>query len=321
MMSKLLALVLILLTLGTDKPAQSNGIPSNGQIVFVSDRDGNDEIYVMDSHGSDVRRLTFNTESDWYPDWSPDGNRIAFASFQTGSFDIFVMNKDGSELVNLTPDPHAADFHPSWSPDGTQIAFSRTLTMGSNLYVMNADGTDLVKLVDGNGVIDNIFPTWSPDGQFIRFVATQSWRSPREYGAFWLTEIDLATGNQRQIRGMDSAGSPDWSWVNNTILYYGPEGVGGTVIKIMGPDGTYLNSLTVPPAEGQGYRYDSDQAWSPDGTHFVFHSEYLSRTRDRSGVDYDIFVANADGTGLVNLTPNNTADDMYPDWQPIPPLR
>ncbi len=52
--------------------------PDGRRIAFESDRDGNDEIYVMNADGSGVTRLTDNDAIDRSPAWSPDGRRIAF---------------------------------------------------------------------------------------------------------------------------------------------------------------------------------------------------------------------------------------------------
>ena len=62
------------------------------RITFISDRDGNNEIYVMDADGSNQIRLTNDLGKDNRPSWSPDGTKIAFASARDGNINIYVMD-------------------------------------------------------------------------------------------------------------------------------------------------------------------------------------------------------------------------------------
>ena len=136
----------------------------DGRIAFVSDRDGNEEIYAMNADGSGVVRLTNNSANDRYPSWSPDGRRIAFESDRDGNYEIYAMNADGSGLTRLTNDS-ASDRRPSWSPDSRRIAFDRR----DEIYAMNADGSGVVRLT--NNSADDWDPSWSPDGRRIAFVS------------------------------------------------------------------------------------------------------------------------------------------------------
>lgn len=73
--------------------------PDGSKILFISDRDGNREIYSMNSDGSEQNRITFNDVSDWDPAWSVDGNKIFFASDNgNGAIDIYKANADGSGI-------------------------------------------------------------------------------------------------------------------------------------------------------------------------------------------------------------------------------
>src|SRR5215208_2378689 len=102
----------------------------NERIAFYSERDGNQEIYVMNADGSNQTRLTSVNANDSDPSWSPDRTKIAFDSDRDSTeqenfenHEIYVMNAaDGSNLTSLTFN-RAWDSLPRWSPDGTFIAF------------------------------------------------------------------------------------------------------------------------------------------------------------------------------------------------------
>ena len=89
--------------------------PDGDEIVFVSFRDGNAEIYKMDSDGANEQRLTSSPGTEKSPTWSPDGRWIAFVGEADGSFELFVMRSDASGLRRLTRTP-GDELAPAWSP-------------------------------------------------------------------------------------------------------------------------------------------------------------------------------------------------------------
>ena len=159
--------------------------------MFVSGRDGNSEIYVMDADGSEPRNLTQNPANECNPAWSPDGRSIAFVSSRGQTrpvkpcgpgpdrriecigdqqSEIYVMNADGSRKRNLTRNRRDDDY-PTWSPDGRRIAFMHGRGRGrGQLYVVNADGSGLRNLARITGpALFSSQPVWSPDGRTIYF--------------------------------------------------------------------------------------------------------------------------------------------------------
>jgi Tol biopolymer transport system component len=119
--------------------------PDGTKISFHSDRDGNQEIYIMNSDGSDQIRLTENPARDAAPAFSPDGTRIVFSSLRDGNADIYIMNADGSNQTKLTDDP-ANDWFPSLSSDGQKILFYSNRDFDQEVYVMDTDGSNPINL-------------------------------------------------------------------------------------------------------------------------------------------------------------------------------
>ena len=111
--SFLVILSLIFILNGCPKKVERKEVGK--KIAFTSNRDGNYEIYVMNSDGSEQINLTNNPADDGYTSWSPDGKKIAFTSARDGNNEIYVMNEDGSEQIRLTDNP-ADDGYPAFQP-------------------------------------------------------------------------------------------------------------------------------------------------------------------------------------------------------------
>jgi Tol biopolymer transport system component len=159
------------------------------RIAFMSTRNGNAEVYVMNADGTGQRRLTNNSEFDSLPAWSPDGTKIVFQSQRDGDNELYTMNADGTEQTRITNRP-GWDAEPAWSPDGRRIAFARsTIGFPIDLFTMNPDGTDVTQVPTASEhpeCEDQRFdgsPDWSPDGKklvFHRFdCTTAAWTSIR----------------------------------------------------------------------------------------------------------------------------------------------
>ena len=198
-------------------------VDAQAQITFVSHRDGNPEIYVMDADGDNQRRLTNNRHEDWNPSWSPDGKRIAFVSHRDGhvidglpTHEIYVMDADGGNQQNLTNDPNN-DWEPSWSPDGKRIAFSSDREEDGNaeIYVMDADGGNQQNLT--NNRHDDRNPSWSPDGKRIAFSSDRK----GDLQNFEIYVMDTDGENQQRLtENRVSDDWPSWSPDGKRIAFY-----------------------------------------------------------------------------------------------------
>ena len=178
--------------------------PDGRKIAFMSNRDGNWDIFVMDADGANTRRLTDNSAIDALPAWSPDGTQIAFMSERDGDWDIYVMDADGEdEYLRRLTDNSAIDAFPAWSPDGTQIAFVSNRDGDSDIYVMGANGSNPRSLT--YSIASDGFPAWSPDGTQIAFISNRD-------GDEDIYMMDADGSNPRRLTNNSAADwVPAWS--------------------------------------------------------------------------------------------------------------
>lgn len=171
--------------------------PDGKRIAFISDRDNENNIYVMNADGSNVKNLTkqiLSTEgySSHAPTWSPDGKHIAFIAKFLYSQGIYIINPDGTNMIKLTdlPDFNCLTEHISWSPDGKHIVFVSNVD-GLGIYVMDANGSNVTRLTDNTTC--EASPSWSPDGKLIVFTSNRE--NPDKLGSYLEIYVMNADGS------------------------------------------------------------------------------------------------------------------------------
>jgi WD40 repeat protein len=115
--------------------------PDGSRIAFVSQRDGNPEIYVMNADGRGAARITNDPQGDGRPAFSADGQSLVFHSSRTaGKQQIWSVNLDGTGLTQLTKD--SINLSPTVSPDGQTIAYVSLRDKNYDIWLMGRDGSN-----------------------------------------------------------------------------------------------------------------------------------------------------------------------------------
>jgi len=226
-------------------------------------------------------------------------------TFLTTDSEVYVMNPDGTDQHALT-DNTSNDADPAWSPDGSQLAFESVTGNAFNLYVIDADGTSVRQITYDTHRTD-VQPAWSFDGVRLAF----SRQKMDGTGGIWVVHVDGS--KLKRLTGEAGANSrPAWSPDGSTIAFVSDRS-GNHDLWLMDSDGSNKRPLTTTPDV-----QEDNPNWSPDGTEVIFDACPASSYPCPGGsVDYNVFVMNADGTGLSKLT-GGYAGGVDPDWQPLP---
>ncbi len=279
-----------------------------GKIAFSRFTSSTDGISVMNADGTGEVALT--NSFDEMSTWSPDGAKIAFARETLGvSADIYTMNADGSGVTRIT-NAALQDIFPSWSPDGTHFTFTYGECEGADLtapdiFVTDTSGANRSNLTNTPSV-DGI-SDWSPGGSTIAFVRGPSvdCNTAEEQGDIYAMNPD---GTNQRILANNSDGEtrPAYSPDGSRIAYFRGAPSSPGFLYVMNADGT--GQTKISPALDIGD--DTGRpTWSPDGKKIAF-SAVLSGVQGSQ-----IFVINADGTGLAQITSGGITSRLEPSWQ------
>ena len=285
----------------TPPPTPDNSTVS--RIAFATNRDGNWEIYVMNSDGSNPHNITKNPSSDSFPSWSPDGTKLAFHSDRDGNLEIYVMNSDGSQQTRMTND-RGADHSPAWSPDGSKISFISDRRGRQSVWVMNAsDGSELEDLT--GSIINSRWSTWDPRSRSIAYETNGDVRVLRTDD---LTRNEKIVDRNNFFDGF-FVGWLDWSPDGSRLAMISNHQERTEFTRLLYTsqlDGFRFRRLYDNPT-GQPYERPS---WAPDSNMIAF-----SVKDTEGGGDWDIQVVDFQTQATWRLT-NHPAADTLPDWEP-----
>jgi tricorn protease len=244
--------------------------PDGSHIVFISDRGGHDNIYMLTPDDPDfpqlttarrfkTTRLTKGSDAAIGVNFSPDGKRLAF--IQAGK--LWSMNPDGTDQKVIVGDTKIVDYE--WAPDSKWIVYSRVDgSFAYELYVVPAGGptaADPARNITRYATF-NVGVTWSTDGNKIAFLSSRRGNN-------------APTLHVTTLRKPTAAGVPDLTPQGTVVIDW---------------DDIHLRARQVLPVLVE------EAAISPDGTKVAF------RTNNQGE---DLWVANTDGSQVTRLTTGN----------------
>jgi Tol biopolymer transport system component len=274
------------------------GFPIRGSIVFQSDMDGDNEIYLLTAN--ETRKLTDNSWSDEYPRWSPDGTRIAFTANAKGNFDVYIMNADGSGLSQITSSLNN-EGEPAWFPDGTALAF----TEENKSLLGKEEGLRTIDLKTKN--IRTLIPEFKRShglSDFSPAAPLMAFTGHRFIG--WdVFILDIRDGRYRALTEGGKSCRARFSKDGRKLAYVSSRADGKGDVWSMNPDGSDDVRLTE-----RNETYDYFPAWAPDGEHIVFCSSTQNSPKQGR---WSLFLLKV-GTRRVMPLFSSSARDLFPDW-------
>ncbi|MBE3114027.1 MAG: TolB family protein [Actinobacteria bacterium] len=255
------------------------------KIVYVSNRDGNENIYSINIDGTELTRLTDYSGNDLYPEASPDGKKIAYTSDIGGVWQIMVMDWDGKNKRQITNNNFRSAY-PSWSYDSNYIYFEAYFDGDWELFRIKSDGTEQKRLTFNSNSYD-----WHPNGHPYKYEIIY------ESGITGHENIYVMDHNGSGKRNIASDGPrrrvPDVSSDGSKITYMRYSG-DNSEIWIMDYNGQNETRLTDNPD------WDGHPSFSPDGKYIVYE--------ERKGSVENLILIDLASGGKINITNSHYID-------------
>ncbi len=299
------------------------GLPSN-VLAFVSSRDGNQEIYLLDVRHRIQLNLTRHLAQDDSPTWSPDGTHLAFWSNRDARAGIYLMDIYTGEVRSLDIDSASSATGLQWSPDGQYLAFSSASGGDVDIYIAQLTCDELMtcdsitqRIINFDA--DDTSPEWSPDSTQLAFVSNWKWKGT--------LQVYVANRNGTNIRPLTRARTysfwPAWSPDGSTIAFVSNrENAVGWQIYLMKADcASILRVNCIAQRVTSNYTVSRGLDWSPDGRRIAFSSD--------SSNEHNIFMVDVSCVSYVDnqlvvdfpachsdqLT-DHRGFNLHPAWQP-----
>jgi len=259
---------------------------------------GGSDIFMVDSDGVGLRRVTFDSSIVYSPAISPDGSSLLYVSYKRGEPDVFERQLLSGRTRLISAEP-GLNITPVYSADGRRILLARTAGTHTEVFSVGRDPLCCSRRLTFTSAGDALNPAASPDGRRFAFTAT-----PLGQPQIYVQGLEGSTPDliSRYVFGEKGyATSPDWSPRGDRIAYHGwIDGVFQVIT--VNPDGSDRRVLT---SSGS----NEDPSWAPDGRHLVFAS-------DRNG-SHALWILDAVSGRVRSLTVRQV--DQMPDWSaPLP---
>jgi Tol biopolymer transport system component/serine/threonine protein kinase len=158
------------LTRGNSNDRQPRYSPDGKWVVFSSNRNGNLDLWKVETATGAIRRLTDDVAADWDPAFTGDGRNLVWSSNRSGHFEIWIADADGAGPRRLTDDGVDAE-NPSSTPDGNWIVYNSANPSKAGIWKIGRDGSGATRIL---GHETSLWPEVSPDGRYVSFQTATS---------------------------------------------------------------------------------------------------------------------------------------------------
>ena len=191
--------------------------PTGEQILFVANREGVLDLYLMDAGGKNMRRVFEKVARRQNPTWAPDGKRIAYLNY--GEQGIYTAGRDGKDVERIAGTGKNGG-HPAWSPDGSEIAFVFVEAAGKHhIRIINIETGARRTLRHPEPLVRMIAPDWSPQGDRIAYASFPLLNDEWDEGTIYVMNRDGSDLQQVVAKAGSRASAPTWSPHGDEILY------------------------------------------------------------------------------------------------------